>query len=714
MLCAVICAAGASAMLYMRQKVTETYADNDESTAQSEVVETGSLSTTVSGSGTLEAVGLTDITIPTGVEVSCIFYDAGTTVSEGDLLFSVDSASVLKQMKDVQDQIDTLDESLEDASADEVSSSLTSGVSGRVKKIFVEAEDDVSSVMYSNGALMTLSLDGYMAVDIETGLLNVSDTVTVTDSDGTEYTGTVDSVDTEKAVILVTDNGPALDETVTVSFEVTQETETEDDSAEAEDDSAEAASDTDTADSDVEGSGTDGTDAEAQTESTVKSFTGKLYIHSPLSITGYAGTVYSVDVSENESVAADTSLMTLTDTSYSANYDTILEQRAVLEETLNELIVLYREGGVFAPFSGKIGTISEAYTDYVTETSSETSTEAAALTQNDAGQSAQTQNDAGQSAQTQNDAGQSAQTQNDARQSAQTQNDAGQSAQTQGSQTEETAAVTASVETEVSNHTGTGDTTATSGSTAAAADETGTAAEENSDETIVLTLDPNEEMTVDVSVDETDILTMEVGQSASVTIDSIGEDVYTGTVTQIDTSASSASGVTTYTVQVTIPRTEQMLSGMSASVEIRIDGVDNALLVPSEAIHLTSSTAYVYTTYDAETKEYGGMTEVTTGLTDGSRTEIISGLKEGDTVWYEEAETTQESSMPGMGGDRSGMDMSGMNMSGMNMGGDGSSFQRPGGNSSSGSGNESRRPGSNSSSGNGNAGGSGGSRPGGN
>ncbi len=673
MLCAVICAAGASAMLYMRQKVTETYADDDESTAQSEVVETGSLSTTVSGSGTLEAVGLTDITIPTGVEVSCIFYDAGTTVSEGDLLFSVDSASVLKQMKDVQDQIDTLDESLEDASADEVSSSLTSGVSGRVKKIFVEAEDDVSSVMYSNGALMTLSLDGYMAVDIETDLLNVSDTVTVTDSDGTEYTGTVDSVDTEKAVILVTDNGPELDETVTVSFEVTQETETEDDTAEA------VTSDTDTVDSDAEDSGTDGTDAEAQTESTVKSFTGKLYIHSPLSITGYAGTVYSVDVSENESVAADTSLMTLTDTSYSANYDTILEQRAVLEETLNELIVLYREGGVFAPFSGKIGTISDAYTDYVTETSSETSTEAAAQTQNDAGQSAQTQNDAGQSA------------------------------QTQGSQTEETAAVTASVETEVSNHTGTGDTTATSGSTATAADATGTAAEENSDETIVLTLDPNEEMTVDVSVDETDILTMEVGQSASVTIDSIGEDVYTGTVTQIDTSASSASGVTTYTVQVTIPRTEQMLSGMSASVEIRIDGVDNALLVPSEAIHLTSSTAYVYTTYDAETKEYGGMTEVTTGLTDGSRTEIISGLKEGDTVWYEEAETTQESSMPGMGGDRSGMDMSGMNM-----GGDGSSFQRPGGNSSSGSGNESRRPGSNSSSGSGNAGGSGGSRPGGN
>ncbi len=680
MVCAVICAAGASAMLYMRQKVTQTYADSEESTAQSEVVETGSLSTVVSGSGTLAAVGLTDVTIPSGVEVSRIFYESGSAVSEGDLLFSVDSASVLRQMKDIQDQIDTLDASLDEASEDAVSSSLTSGVSGRVKKIYVEAEDDVSTVMYSSGSLMTLSLDGYMAVDIETNLLSEGDCVTVTTSDGTEYTGTVDSVNDGKAVILITDDGPAADDTVTVSFTTAQETETSDSESSGTETSDEQADGTKTSDDQVDGTETsddqvDGTKTPDETKTAGQNITGTLYIHLPLGITGYAGTVYSVDVSENESVGADTSLMTLTDTSYSANYDTILAQRAELEETLNELIVLYREGGVFAPFSGKIDTISETYSDYVEEETSEGST----------GEGSQTQEAQEEGSQT-------------------------QEAQEASSQTAEAAA--ALIETEASNRTMAGDTTGSAASTNTNTSDSaaGEDASNESGDVVVLTMDPNEEMTVDVSVDETDILTMEAGQSASVTIDSIGEDVYTGTVTQINTSAESSSGVTTYIVQVTIPRTEQMLSGMSASVEIRIDGVDNALLVSSEAVHLTSSTAYVYTTYDAETQEYGGMTEVTTGLTDGSKTEITSGLKEGDTVWYEEAESSEESSFPGMGGSRDGMDMGGMSPGGNN------SFpQSAGGNSGSRGENASSGRSGNSGSGSGNApsGRSGNSGPGG-
>lgn len=616
MVCAIICAAGASAMLYMRQKVTETYAEDSDSTAQSEVVETGSLSTTVSGSGTLEAVGLTEVTIPVDVDVSKIFYSAGAKVSEGDLLFSVDNASVLKAMQNVQNQIDTLDESLEEASADEVSSTLTSGVSGRVKKIYAAAEDDVSSVMYSSGALLTLSLDGYMAVDVQTDLLSADDSVTVTTSDGIAYTGTVDSVNDSTAVILVTDDGPTVDDTVTVSFEVSAEAAKADAALTGEETISSEMSETEASSevtASLETTDTDGAETAQETELTqetelvTKSCTGTLYIHSPLSITGYAGTVESVDVSENESISADTSLMTLTDTSYSANYNTILAQREELEETLNGLIILYREGGVYAPISGKVSTISEAYEDYVEDSSTKINT----------------------------------------------------------SKSEE------------------------SGSSE---DQSGDA---DGSENVVLTLDPNEEMTVNVSVDETDILTMEVGQSASITIDSIGEDVYTGTVTSIDTSASSDAGVTAYTVEVTIPRTEQMLSGMSASVEIQIDGVEDAILVPAEAVHQTSSTSYVYTTYDEETKEFGGMTEVTTGLTDGSKTEITSGLKAGDTVWYEEAESLQESGGPGMNGNM-GMDFG-------NMSPGGNSSQRPGGSSQSGS---SRSSGSRSgNSGGGNSGG---------
>ena len=81
-----------------------------------------------------------------------------------------------------------------------------------------------------------------------------------------------------------------------------------------------------------------------------------------------------------------------------------------------------------------------------------------------------------------------------------------------------------------------------------------------------------------------------------------------------------------------------MLAGMSASVVIKIDSVDNALIIPEDALQQTSTSAYVYTEYDEETGELGGTVEVQTGISNGSYVEIISGLSEGDTVYYEPAE----------------------------------------------------------------------------
>ena len=68
--------------------------------------------------------------------------------------------------------------------------------------------------------------------------------------------------------------------------------------------------------------------------------TGNLYIHSALRVTGYAGTIDSVEVDVNEKVSDTTKLFTLEDTSYSANYNALLRERAKLEEKLLELLVL--------------------------------------------------------------------------------------------------------------------------------------------------------------------------------------------------------------------------------------------------------------------------------------------------------------------------------------------------------------------------------------
>ncbi len=486
-----------------RNKISESVSSSGDEVQSAEVT-VGSISTTVSGSGTLADEDVESIEVPSSLEISDYYVEEGDAVSEGDLIATVTQASLLSAMSDAQDALDALDEELDDAADEEVDDEITTSVSGRVKKIYAEEDADVVSVMYDYGALVLLSLDGYMAVDIESESLAKDDTVTVTTSDGDEYSGTVEKNVSGTATILITDNGPEFDDTVTVSDE-------------------------------------DGNEIG----------TGTLYIHSQMAITGYAGTVDSVDVSENESVSADDTLISLTDTETSASYDTLLKEREDAEEELEILINIYKEGGICASTDGVISTL-DSDTD--------------------------------------------------------------------------------------------------SGSDASSMTQTGTDSS-TGDYVTVATISLNKSMVISISVDETDILSLSEGQEAAVTIDSIGEDTYSGTVTEISTSASSDSGVTSYSAEITIDKTDDMLSGMSASVVITIEGVDNALLIPVDALHQTSSTAYVYTEYDESTGEFSGMVEVTTGLSNSSYVEITDGLSEGDTVYYTSSEEdTSGFSMDSMGG----------------------------------------------------------------
>ena len=103
---------------------------------------------------------------------------------------------------------------------------------------------------------------------------------------------------------------------------------------------------------------------------------------------------------------------------------------------------------------------------------------------------------------------------------------------------------------------------------------------------------------------------------------------------------------------------------MTAGVDVRIEGVDDAILIPADALYQTSSGYYVYTTYDEETEAYCGRVDVVPGLSNSNYVEIKSGLQEGDTVYYTEAQDFFSSmgfggmmpgSMPNMGGNSGGM-----------------------------------------------------------
>ena len=187
------------------------------------------------------------------------------------------------------------------------------------------------------------------------------------------------------------------------------------------------------------------------------------------------------------------------------------------------------------------------------------------------------------------------------------------------------------------------------GVTGGGSSTSGSDADIETDEITVLTLSPEDTMTVSVTVDELDILSIQLGQAATVTVDALEGELVTGIVTGIDTTGTSAGGVTKYTVEVTVDKTEQMLSNMSASVEIVIKQTEDCLTIPEAALQQNGASTYVYTSYDRESGALGGETEVTTGVSDGTNVEITGGLSQGDTVYYRYAEAGDSANMFGSG-----------------------------------------------------------------
>ena len=111
----------------MRGRLRRVNADSTTAdTMRSYEVKTGTISTTVSGTGTLTADDVETLDLLSLVEVDSVYVKAGDTVQEGDLLASVDTVSVKTALKLLQEEIDDLDEEIEDEQGETVSSSIKS------------------------------------------------------------------------------------------------------------------------------------------------------------------------------------------------------------------------------------------------------------------------------------------------------------------------------------------------------------------------------------------------------------------------------------------------------------------------------------------------------------------------------------------------------------------------------------------------------------
>ena len=750
--------------------------------------EISSISNTIVGTGNLEADTPVSLKIPSGITVSEVKVESGDHVSSGDVLAEVDASSVYEAMEEVQEKIKALDEQIAELQDDTDEEIISASMSGRVKKIYISQGEDISACMLEHGALLVLSVDGKMAVDLKesSSIISVEDTVTVTLSSGTQIEGTVEKVSEEGCTITMTDSGVGLGDTVSVT--------------------------------DQEGNGIG---------------TGTIYIHQPLQVTGTAGSISEINVSEDEAVDSGDTLLTLNEDSRTAGYEVLYGQREALAETLTELLTLAEKGTITADMDGTIeeiyisdegnsdssaetavsgssgvqvvnmsytnesvvrimnvsdtdetveifsddtgsteetplqpekqilylsmadtsagnaqtlgivvprtggspqtqivssdssytGTISwnpgdstfqpaatyqaavtlyagEGYqfaADSVTQTVSgvlsgvspssdgstlsftitfpetEGSTEEPGDTSDGSGSTEGNQGGSAPSEDAQNNTENSGSDTQTGEENGITDGESQVSSETQNNNTGTTqntgtvqntgsiqgAGSAVSVITgSVNAAGGTSSGTETSDVQKSGEEETQTDTDSQySTDTTAFTISGDTSMLLSVSVDELDINSVTQGQKAEVTFDAIEDKTFEGTVTKVGNTASASGGVAKYTVEITIPKDEEMKAGMNASATITIEEKENIVTISVNALQERGEEVFVYTEQDDE-GNLSGEQQVTTGLSDGENVEITEGLSEGDVVYYQKTGGGNTSSDTGFsmpGGDMGDM-----------------------------------------------------------
>ena len=161
---------------------------------------------------------------------------------------------------------------------------------------------------------------------------------------------------------------------------------------------------------------------------------------------------------------------------------------------------------------------------------------------------------------------------------------------------------------------------------------------------------PQDTMTMEITIDELDIRALQVGMSAQVRIDALGGEKYTATITEIGNTGANNGGNSKYTVELTMDRAENMLSGMNATASIVISTVSEVLTIPADALVEQGNQTIVYTAYDEETQTLLNPVTVKTGCSDGENVQILEGLENGQTYYYAYYDTLEISFTPDFGG----------------------------------------------------------------
>ena len=151
--------------------------------------------------------------------------------------------------------------------------------------------------------------------------------------------------------------------------------------------------------------------------------------------------------------------------------------------------------------------------------------------------------------------------------------------------------------------------------------------------TLVMTLGDTSEVYVKGKVDESDIGKVYLGQRARIKVESFKDKTFDGKVTKISPMGVEKDNVTTFEVRVSIQNPGgELKAEMTANAEVILEEHKNVLQIPEGAILYDKDKKASVEIPNPKGKDGKDKVAVNIGISNGAKTEVLSGLKEGDQV----------------------------------------------------------------------------------
>ena len=150
---------------------------------------------------------------------------------------------------------------------------------------------------------------------------------------------------------------------------------------------------------------------------------------------------------------------------------------------------------------------------------------------------------------------------------------------------------------------------------------------------IVMTIGDTTQVYVQGKVDEADIGKVYLGQPARIKVESFKDKTFLGKVTRIAPLGVEKDNVTTFEVRVSIDNPGgELKANMTANAEILLEEHKNVMTVPEQAVIYDKDRKASVEVPDPNQKKGRRPVSIAAGISNGTRTEVLSGLKPGDTV----------------------------------------------------------------------------------